>query len=81
MNYLAHLFLTRHDEDLTIGNFIADSISNKEVKDFSSSIQQGIFIHRAIDSYTDKHPIVLKSTRRLYPSHGKYAFSGNRCIF
>ena len=73
MNYLAHLLLSSQDDDLVIGNFIADSIRNKEVKTFPLSIQQGVFLHRQIDSYTDKHPIVLQGTRRLYPNHGKYA--------
>lgn len=73
MNYLAHLFLSCQDDDLVIGNFIADSIRNKEVKTYSPAIQQGIFLHRKIDSYTDEHPIVRQGTRRLHPHHHKYA--------
>ena len=73
MNYLAHLFLSCQDEDLVIGNFIADSIRNKEVATFSPAIQQGISLHRKIDAYTDSHPIVRLSTRRLHPHHHKYA--------
>ena len=73
MNYLAHLFLSCQDDDLVIGNFIADSIRNKEVATYPLSIQQGIFLHRQIDSYTDTHPIVLQGTRRLYANHRKYA--------
>ena len=73
MNYLAHLFLSCDDDDLMIGNFIADSIRNKEVANFSEGIQQGILLHRKIDSFTDNHPIVRQATRRLYPHHHKYA--------
>ncbi len=73
MNYLAHLFLSCHDDDLMIGNFIADSIRNKEVANYSEGIQQGISLHRKIDSFTDNHPIVRQSTRRLHPHHHKYA--------
>lgn len=73
MNYLAHLFLSCQDEDLVIGNFIADAIKNKEVATFSPAIQQGIFLHRKIDSFTDAHPIVRQGTRRLHPHHHKYA--------
>jgi acyl carrier protein phosphodiesterase len=73
MNYLAHLFLSCQDEDLLIGNFIADSIKNKEVALYTPSIQQGVLLHRQIDVYTDNHPIVRQATRRLYPSHRKYA--------
>ncbi len=73
MNYLAHLFLSCHDDDLVIGNFIADSIRNKDVVSFSPSIQQGISLHRKIDAFTDTHPIVRQGTRRLHPHHHKYA--------
>ena len=73
MNYLAHLFLSCQDDDLVIGNFIADAIRNKEMKGYSSAIQQGIILHRKIDSYTDEHPIVRQGTRRLHPHHHKYA--------
>ena len=69
MNYLAHLFLSCQDDDLLIGNFIADSIRNKEVDNYSAAIQQGIFLHRAIDAYTDIHPVVRQSTKRLHPFH------------
>ena len=73
MNYLAHLYLSCDDEDLLIGNFIADSISNKAVESFSEAIQKGIQLHRQIDSFTDQHPMVLASIRRLQPYHHKYA--------
>jgi len=73
MNYLAHIFLSCQDENLLIGNFIADSIRNKEVVTYSEEIQKGILLHRKIDSYTDSHPVVKRSTRRLHPNHGKYA--------
>jgi len=73
MNFLAHLFLSFENEDHVIGNFIADSIRNSEVKNYTSEIQQGIMIHREIDSYTDNHPSVRKGTQRLQPHHHKYA--------
>ncbi len=73
MNYLAHLYLSCDNEDLLIGNFIADSISNKQVNDYSPEIQAGIKLHRQIDSYTDQHPIVRQGTHRLQPHHRKYS--------
>jgi acyl carrier protein phosphodiesterase len=73
MNFLAHLFLSCESEDLIVGNFIADFISNKEVKNYSDEIQKGIVLHRSIDSYTDTHPIVRKGTERLRPYHRKYS--------
>ena len=73
MNFLAHLFLSCNNDDLTIGNFIADFIRNKEVGHFSSGVQLGIQLHRQIDRYTDNHPEVRKGTRRLQAVHHKYA--------
>lgn len=73
MNYLAHLFLSGENEDLLIGNFIADFIKNKEVSQYNGEVQKGVFLHRKIDTYTDNHAIVRQSTRRLQAHHRKYA--------
>lgn len=73
MNFLAHLFLSCDDEDLLIGNFIADFIRNKEVENYPLSIQKGIELHRQIDTYTDNHPMVRQGVRRLQVFHRKYA--------
>ncbi|MFK7934435.1 MAG: ACP phosphodiesterase [Saprospiraceae bacterium] len=73
MNFLAHLFLSCNDEELLIGNFIADSIRNRDVANYSAGIQKGISLHRKIDSYTDNHPVVRQGTKRLQPLHRKYS--------
>lgn len=73
MNYLAHLLLSCEDEELLIGNFIGDYVSNKEVKNLSLGLQKGIQLHRLIDSYTDSHPVVKKGIRRMQAQHAKYA--------
>lgn len=56
-----------------IGNFIADHVKGKQLERFSSGIQEGIKMHRAIDDYTDHHKVVRESKERLYPTYGKYA--------
>jgi acyl carrier protein phosphodiesterase len=73
MNFLAHLFLSCDGEDLLIGNFIADFIRNNEVSNYSLPIQEGIRLHRKIDTFTDSHPLVKQSVKRLQPFHNKYA--------
>lgn len=73
MNYLAHLFLSCDNEDLLIGNFIADSITNSELGQYPPEIQEGVYLHRKIDTYTDQHPLVRQGARRLRLHHGKYA--------
>ena len=72
MNFLAHIFLSGKDENLTIGNFIADSVKGKKYLKYPAGIQKGIILHRAIDSYTDTHPVVRKSTSRLFKTYSHY---------
>ncbi len=55
-----------------IGNFIADVIKGHHYEHFNKGIQTGIIIHREIDSYTDAHPIVRKSKRRLHERYRHY---------
>lgn len=73
MNFLAHIYLSNEQQEITIGNFIADSIKGTKYTQFPLGIQQGILLHRAIDSYTDAHPIVRKSTKRLHKKYGHYS--------
>ena len=55
-----------------IGNFIADHIKGNNFKHYNEEIQQGILLHRNIDTFTDSHPIVRKSKRRLHPRYRHY---------
>ncbi len=73
MNFLAHLYLSGNDEQLMIGNFIADSVKGNHYNKFPKGIQKGILLHRAIDFYSDNHPVFLKSVERLRPKYRKYA--------
>tara|TARA_R110000787_G_scaffold59922_14_gene135957 strand:- start:24379 stop:24972 length:594 start_codon:yes stop_codon:yes gene_type:complete len=73
MNYLAHIYLSNENEGITIGNFIADGIKGKKYTKFPKEIQKGILLHRGIDSFTDFHPTVRLSTKRLHENYGHYS--------
>jgi|AntDeeMinimDraft_5_1070356.scaffolds.fasta_scaffold01221_7 acyl carrier protein phosphodiesterase len=73
MNYLAHIFLSGDDDDLKIGNFIADSVKGKDHRKFPDRIEKGILLHRSIDSFTDHHPLVFQSSHRLFPHFRHYS--------
>lgn len=73
MNFLAHIHLSFDDIDLTIGNFIADSVKGAGLPHHSERIKTGIALHRAIDDYTDHHPIVRQSKGRLLKKYGHYS--------
>lgn len=73
MNYLAHLFLAGTDPEMILGNFIADHVKGSDVLKFSPRTRDGISMHRAIDTYTDQHPVVKQSIERLRADFRKYA--------
>jgi len=73
MNFLAHIYLSGNDEDLKIGNFIADFVKGKAYDDFDPAIQKGIILHRAIDHFTDTHAIVSQSKRRLWEKYRHFS--------
>lgn len=73
MNYLAHIYLSGDDDLLKIGNFAADSVKGKKFLKYPERMQTGIILHRAIDTYTDAHPVVRKSISRLFPKYSHYS--------
>ncbi|MCD9855064.1 ACP phosphodiesterase [Epilithonimonas sp. JDS] len=66
MNYLAHSILSFSDGQL-VGNMIADFIKNNERENFPPEIQEGIKLHRAIDTFTDAHPAVSEAKKIFSP--------------
>lgn len=73
MNYLAHSFLSGPDEQLLVGNFIADSVRGNQLHHFPQRVAAGILLHRQIDTFTDTHPVVQQSKARLRPKYHKFA--------
>lgn len=73
MNYLAHIYLSGNDEELKIGNFIADSVKGNKYLNYPNGIMNGILLHRKIDTFTDTNAIVHRSTDRLKPNFGLYS--------
>ncbi|WP_379969097.1 ACP phosphodiesterase [Epilithonimonas sp. UC225_85] len=66
MNYLAHSILSFTNGQL-VGNMIADFIKNNERENFPPEIQEGIKLHRAIDTFTDSHPAVSEAKKIFSP--------------
>ncbi len=73
MNFLAHIYLSFDDKEITLGNFIADSIRGNKYKHLPERVQKGIKLHRFIDTFTDAHPIVRQSTKRLHENYSHYS--------
>ncbi|HEY4619148.1 MAG TPA: acyl carrier protein phosphodiesterase [Flavobacterium sp.] len=73
MNFLAHIYLSGDNDLIKIGNFMADGIRGKHFENFPADVQKGIVLHRAIDSYTDAHPVFRQSTKKLHTRYHHYA--------
>lgn len=73
MNFLAHIYLSFDDPEITLGNFFADHIRGNKYKHLPNKVQKGILLHRAIDSYTDSHPIAKQSSKRLHKNYSHYS--------
>ena len=73
MNFLAHIYLSFGDDEIVIGNFIADSIPGNKIDHLPNRIQKGVLLHREIDTYTDSHIIPKKSSRRLHKNYSHYS--------
>ncbi|MBK8492133.1 MAG: DUF479 domain-containing protein [Saprospirales bacterium] len=73
MNFLAHAYLSFDIPHLVVGNFLGDFLRHSEAQALPPSIQEGIRLHRKIDTYTDSHPSVKEGTARIRTFHGKYA--------
>lgn len=73
MNYLAHLFLSRHHPDSVLGNFLTDMMTIDEIKAWPAKFKEGVQLHHDIDAYTDQHPANQNMKRILRPYFHKYA--------
>ncbi len=73
MNFLAHLYLSGESTEVRIGNFIGDYVKGNSYNKYPSGIQKGILLHRRIDEFTDKHPLVRQSSSLLREHYGRYS--------
>ena len=73
MNHVAHCFLSYPDDAVLFGNFIGDFVKGKSWQTYQPGIQRGILLHRAIDAFTDAHPLTRQSAGRIRPFAGRYA--------
>ena len=70
MNFLAHMFLSFNDQDLLVGQFIADEVKGSRFDAISQGWIKGILLHRHIDDYTDHHPVNTALRAQLRPYLG-----------
>jgi acyl carrier protein phosphodiesterase len=73
VNHLAHFRLADPDPGLIVGGFLGDFVKGRLPSTYLPHIDRGIRLHRAIDGFTDQHPIVKQSQRRLGPALRRFA--------
>ena len=72
MNWLAHAYLSKQNIEFRVGNILPDLVSITELKKFSAPFQEGISCHKAIDAFTDSHPIVKHGIGRMSANYKRY---------
>jgi acyl carrier protein phosphodiesterase len=55
-----------------VGGFIADNVKGSNLENFPERIREGIVLHRRVDTFTDKHPLVREARSLLRPYFGRY---------
>ena len=73
MNYLAHLYLAEQSSEGLLGSLLGDFVKGRLDDRFPEVVRRGIALHRAIDSYTDAHPLHLESRNRIAGERRRYA--------
>ena len=73
MNYLGHLYVSGDTPLVIVGNFMADAIKGRDLSQYHPDVERGIRMHRAIDSFTDKHPLQQEGRARVRHYAGRYS--------
>jgi acyl carrier protein phosphodiesterase len=73
MNFLAHAYLSFKEPGVLSGNMINDYVKGKKKFDYPLSIQKGMTLHRAIDTFTDQHEVTAQAKQFFRPQYRLYA--------
>ncbi len=67
MNFLAHAFLAGDAEADRIGGLMGDFVKGPLPAGLPPPLASGVALHRAIDSFADRHPAFIASRARISP--------------
>ena len=73
MNYLAHLHLGGQRPGQLLGSLYGDFVKGRLQGQFAAEIEGAIQLHRSIDVFTDRHPLVDVSLSRFSLTRRRYA--------
>ena len=73
MNYLAHAYLARHDDDAMVGAILGDFVKADAVDGFDPVIAREIRLHWRVDAFTDAHEVTRSLKQRFDAGHRRFA--------
>lgn len=73
MNYLAHLHLGGQRPGQLLGSLYGDFVKGRLQGQFDSEVEAAIALHRRIDVFTDRHPLVDTALGRFSETRRRYA--------
>jgi len=73
MNYLAHLHLGGSRPGQLLGSLYGDFVKGRLQGQFAPEIEAAIQLHRRIDVFTDRHPLVDVALSRFSLTRRRYA--------
>lgn len=73
MNVLAHALLAGDDAALRLGGTMGDFVRGTPGDHLPPRVRDGIYLHRAIDSFTDRHEEVRAARERMPAPFRRYA--------
>jgi acyl carrier protein phosphodiesterase len=73
VNWLAHVFLSEPSVEFQLGNLLADVVRGEQRAAMSADFVRGATCHKAIDAFTDAHPVVKRSRARISSAHRRFS--------
>ena len=73
MNYLAHLHLGGQRPGQLLGSLYGDFVKGRLQGQFDHEVEAAIALHRRIDVFTDRHPLVDTALGRFSETRRRYA--------
>ncbi|NMT63610.1 acyl carrier protein phosphodiesterase [Marinobacter orientalis] len=73
MNHLAHLFLSPDSAQARVGSLLGDFARGIVPADLPARVRAGLYHHRAVDAFTDRHPEVIASKQLFSSQRRRFA--------
>ena len=73
MNHFAHLVLAQPTLESTVGNLLGDFARGIDVERLPPAVRAGLQNHRAVDRFTDAHPLVMEMKRGFSAKRRRFA--------